>query len=62
MIATADALEEPARDIALIEPNPRDWGGWVILLIENLENEAHRRRNYPEFEKVLKKLKPQIGK
>jgi hypothetical protein len=26
----ADALEEMARDIALIEPNPTDWAGWVI--------------------------------
>jgi len=28
-----DALEEMARDIALIEPNPVDWGGWVSYLL-----------------------------
>ena len=26
----ADALGDMARDIALIEPNPMDWSGWVI--------------------------------
>jgi hypothetical protein len=26
-----DALDEMARDIALIEPNPVDWGGWVFI-------------------------------
>ena len=26
----ADALEEMARDIALIEPDLKYWGGWVI--------------------------------
>jgi hypothetical protein len=36
----ADALEDMARDIALIEPNPQDWGWWVVYLIEQLEEEA----------------------
>jgi hypothetical protein len=26
------ALDETTRDIALIEPNPRDWAGWVTYL------------------------------
>ena len=30
----ADALEEMARDIALIDPNHRDWGGWVSNILE----------------------------
>ena len=33
----ADALEEMARDIALIELDPRDWAGWVISLIEQMK-------------------------
>ena len=33
----ADALEELARDIALIEPDPKDWGGWVVYLLEQME-------------------------
>lgn len=32
----ADALEEMERDIALIEPDPRNWGGWVIYLSEQM--------------------------
>jgi hypothetical protein len=39
----ADALDEMARDIALIEPNPVDWGGWVSYLLEQLEAKAHIR-------------------
>jgi hypothetical protein len=27
-----DALDEMSRDIALIEPDPKDWGWWVIYL------------------------------
>jgi hypothetical protein len=33
-----------ARDIALIEPDPEDWGGWVLYFLEQMEAEAHRRR------------------
>ena len=38
-----DALEDMARDIALIESNPDDWGGWVSYLLERLEVESKRR-------------------
>jgi len=27
----SDAQEDMARDIAIIEPNPEDWGWWVGL-------------------------------
>ena len=39
----SDALEEIARDIALIEPDPQDWGGWVMLFIDQLEDESDIR-------------------
>ena len=29
-----DALEDLTRDLALIEPNPVDWGWWVSYLLE----------------------------
>ena len=29
----ADVLDEMARDIALIEPNPADWGWWLAYLL-----------------------------
>ncbi|MGB7054967.1 MAG: hypothetical protein WBE28_06585 [bacterium] len=31
-----DALDEMARDIALIEPDPQDWGWWVNYLLDDL--------------------------
>lgn len=37
------ALDEIARDISLLEPNPKDWGWWVSYLLEQLEEEAQRR-------------------
>jgi hypothetical protein len=46
-------LEEMARDIALIEPDPRDWGGWVIYFLDQLEEEAKRRRRGFDFNSVL---------
>lgn len=49
----ADALEDMARDIALIEPNPQDWGWWVNYLLEQMEPEAKRRGKYGDFEKLL---------
>ena len=33
----ADALEDMARDISLIEPDPVDWSGWVIYFLEMME-------------------------
>ena len=50
-----DALDEMARDISLIEPNPQDWGWWVNYLLEKLE-EANRRRRLDDFENMLDSL------
>lgn len=41
--AVQNALEELARDIAIIEPDPKDWGWWVGYLVEQLESEAVKR-------------------
>ena len=30
----SDALGDMAQDIALIEPDPEDWAGWVDYLLE----------------------------
>jgi hypothetical protein len=40
---TQYTLGDLARDIALIEPIPVDWGGWVSYLLEQLEAEAQSR-------------------
>ncbi len=41
----ADALEDMARDIVLIESNPLDWAGWKTCFLEQMEVEAERREN-----------------
>jgi hypothetical protein len=38
-----DALGEFARDMAIIESNPVDWGGWYIYLIEQMVGQAASR-------------------
>ena len=55
--ALADALEEMARDIALIEPDPQDWGGWIELLVEKMVEEAKKRRKSAEFDQMMILLK-----
>jgi hypothetical protein len=36
----ANALKEMVRDIALIEPDPRHWGGCVTYLLVQMAGEA----------------------
>jgi hypothetical protein len=55
-----DALEEMARDIALIEPDPQDWGDWVIYLLEQMEAEAQRRGMHVSYKEMLRSLKQGI--
>jgi len=43
-----------ARDIALIELNPSDWGWWVSYLMEQLEGEAQRRGRGKDFERMVR--------
>ena len=50
-----------ARDIALIEPNPLDWGWWVIYLLEQMEVEARRRGMHVNYKEMLRSLKQDIG-
>ena len=40
-----EAVEELARDIAIIEPDPKDWAWWVVYFLEKMEVEAKRRGN-----------------
>jgi predicted hydrolase (HD superfamily) len=56
----ADALDELARDIALIEPDPKDWGWYVTYLLEKMEEEAQRRGSQAEFIRMLESLKMDI--
>ena len=58
----ADALDEMARDIALIEPNPLDWAGWVSYLLEQMEGEAQRRCKRADYEEMLRILADETAK
>ena len=57
-----DALDEMARDIALIEPNPLDWSGWVVYLLEQMEGEAQRRGKRAGFEEMVRLLRKELYK
>lgn len=56
------ALDEMARDIALIEPNPQDWGWWVTYFLEQLGAEAQRRGERIKCERMLKDLRQNLDK
>lgn len=47
-------------NIAIIEPNPVDWGGWVAYMLEELEGEAQRRVKIGDFEKMLRTLADEL--
>ena len=49
-----------ARDIALIEPDPRDWAGWVMYLVDQLEKESKKREKQGEFKGILNSLQKKI--
>ena len=50
------ALDEIARDIALIEPNPQDWGWWVSYLLEQLDAEARKGGREQGFTLMLREI------
>ena len=52
-----DAIEEIARDIAIIEPDPQDWGWWVNYLLESLQTEAQKDRKSATYEAMLLDLR-----
>jgi len=54
--AVQRAIDEIALDIAIIEPDPKDWGWWVTYLLEALQVEAEKDRKSATFETVLQEL------
>ena len=52
-----DALEDMARDIALIEPNPADWGWWLAYLLEQMEEETMSRGKHRIGSRAIKQKK-----
>jgi hypothetical protein len=57
-----EALDDLARDIALIEPNPVDWGGWVTYMLEQMEGEAQRLGRQTDFDDMLSQLRKYLHK
>ena len=55
-----DALEELARDIALIEPDPEDWAGWITYLLEALQEQAERDFKRTKYETMLETLRDDL--
>ena len=55
-----EAIDDMAHDIAILEPNPIDWGGWVSYMLEQLEGEAKRRIRIGDFEKMLRTLAKEL--
>ena len=51
------ALDELARDIAIIESDPEDWFWWASYLLEQLEGEADRRGKKADFGKMMKSFR-----
>ena len=47
------AIEELARDITIIEPDPVDWVWWVGYLLEQMESQAEKRRLTNQYEHSL---------
>ena len=51
-----EAFDDLARDNALIEPYPVDWGRWASYMLEQLEGEAEKHLRIGDFENMLRTL------
>ena len=56
------AIEESARDIAIIEPDPEDWGWCVNNLLEQMGKEAERHGKGKDFERMVRLLGKHLDK
>ena len=57
-----EALDDMARDIALIEPDPQYWGWWLSNLMEQLEGETEKHQQIEQFGYTLEVLVETIQK
>ena len=55
-------LDDAARDISKVYPDPEDWEGWVVYFFEVMEKTAIESRRKDQFERMLKKLANDIAK
>lgn len=56
-----EALRDIARDIAILEPNPHDWEGWVTILLAHLEVEAQQRRKHIFYQEMVNSLQSSLS-
>lgn len=54
--ALQKGIDEIARDITIIEPDPRDWAWWIGYLLEQLEGEAKRSGRSAGFDQMIKTM------
>jgi len=59
--AVQKAIEEIARDIVIIEPDPVDWAGWIMHLLDQLEAEAQRRGEKGNYKQMLIDFRHNLG-
>ena len=53
-------LTNAANEIADLEPDSKDWAGWIAYLLEALQVEAVKDRKEPGFESMLQILKTSL--
>lgn len=53
-------IEEIARDIANIEPDPQDWEWWIGYFVGKLGDASLERGNFNSFEQMKNSLKDNI--
>jgi protein-tyrosine-phosphatase len=56
-----DILDETAREMAQMYPNPRTWQSWMIYFLERLESQAVQNPSYTEsFKEMLEALQDEL--
>lgn len=55
------SISRTAKEIADLEPDPKDWEGWVSYLLEELQLQASRDFRPAAFENMLETLKTSLA-
>jgi len=53
-------LDELILDIARLSPDPAEWHGWVLYLLEGLDWQAQSEENQEAFTQALAKVRDEI--
>ena len=55
------SISRTAEEIADLEPDPNDWDGWVMYLLEELQLQASKDIKPAAFESMLETLKTSLA-